>query len=277
MRCAIDLHAARPVAVTVVCALLWSCSGERSSVSFSEAELLDSVALGEELGAPVCKAGLRLVTVEGAASAEAINGYVLRELLGAQADVPVAEAMRGYVDAQLREFTDIVRDMYYADLAYRQSDSAEVEPPLQLAARYSYDYATEASAALGRADSVVCYRWRAYRYMGGAHGMSSERWLTFSLKSGAVLTWQQLFGEDFEEALCRLLSEKLMMQEGVATMEALHERGYLYGGEMFVSDDMLMESERIVFHYDPYEIAPYVLGDIDIAFTYGELSPYFLP
>lgn len=261
----------------IMAALLWSCSEERVPVAFSEAMLSDSVALGEEVGAPVCRASLQLVTIDGPAAAENINRYVLRELLGVQQEVPVNEAMRSYVDGQLREFTDIVQEMYYEDLAYGQNDSLDMEPPLQLAARYSYDYRTEASAGVGREDSVVCYRLRAYRYMGGAHGMSSERWLTFSLGSGQLVTWQRLFGEDFEQGLCKLLTDKLMQQEGVNTMEALHERGYLYSGEMFVSDDMLMEPQQIVFHYDPYEIAPYALGDIDIAFSYSELSPYFLP
>jgi hypothetical protein len=48
--------------------------------------------------------------------------------------------------------------------------------------------------------------------------------------------------------------------------------GFLTIADMFVSTDMLLESRKIVFHYDPYELAPYVFGDIDIEFSYDELS-----
>lgn len=276
--------------------LLCGCQQQPERVLLQEHVLEDSVALAGNDG-PVCRAMLRIVTLSpaeprnagraepptqasqpGISPAERINEYILTQLLGQPVGVSTEEALDGCMDDYLREFTHIVREMYYEDLAYEeQSDSAEADAPpssLGLKARYSFDYRTEASAQTGRGDSVVCYRLSTYRYMGGAHGMSNQRWVTFSLRSGRPVTWQQLFGEGAADLLCRLLTRKLMEQEGVESEEALHELGFLDLGDMFVSDDMLMESDRIVFHYDPYELAPYVLGDIDIAFSYKEIEHY---
>ena len=64
----------------------------------------------------------------------------------------------------------------------------------------------------------------------------------------------------------------LMEMQNAESIEELQEMGFLTIADMFVSTDMLLESRKIVFHYDPYELAPYVFGDIDIEFSYDELS-----
>lgn len=278
----LPLHRLRLPAFVSACLLFVSLgcsSGDVRQLAQRVDCLCDSVVLAEEDG-PVCRASLQIVTFESTEPSDAevvdcINDYILTTLLGQPAGLTAEEALAHCMDDYMREFTHVVREMYCEDLQQSQQQSEELSEPSEsarlLAARYSYDYRTEASAQTGREDTVVCYRLTTYRFMGGAHGMSSQRWVTFSLRSGRPVTWQQLFGEEAEEWLCQQLTNKLMEQEGVECMEDLHELGFLDLGDMFVSNDMLMEPDRIVFHYDPYELAPYVLGDIDIAFSYDEL------
>ena len=41
---------------------------------------------------------------------------------------------------------------------------------------------------------------------------------------------------------------------------------------MFISNNFILDTEKIVFIYNKYEIAPYAVGDIMIDVTYEELK-----
>ena len=79
--------------------------------------------------------------------------------------------------------------------------------------------------------------------------------------------------EDYDEPLTEILINNLAKQLQVEDIEGIKEKGYLYQDyEMFISNNFILDNEKIVFIYNKYEIAPYAVGDIMIDVTYEELK-----
>lgn len=278
----------RTYSFLVLTALLLTCCGHSgTNITFHVTELNDSVMLVPKnpRKSPVCEVGIRLTTLQAPAGdrhetvVQAINRYIIDELLPGCRGASVQEAAKRYVGQQMKEFTRQVKDIYYEDLAYMNEDSLHAtgdsldESLIRLAiARYCYDYRIDSHAYIGREDTIVCYQFSSYEYTGGAHGLTTATDLSFSLTDGHVIRPSEIFRTGTQDELCNRLTRKLMQMQKVKTLEQLQELGFLDIAEMFVTNNMLLGKDSITFHYNPYEIAPYVFGDICIAMTYEELS-----
>lgn len=264
--------------------LFMSCQGNNKVVEFSETEYTDSVLLAPNnpKESPVCQSSIKLIllqAVEGSQlteNVEKINRYIIDEMLPNTRGAKVEDAAKIFVKEQIKEFANSVKNLYYEDLDYfyennSQSDEEFEENKRFLIDQYCYESKINTEAHIGYADSVVCYKMVAYIYSGGAHPITVTTATSFSLKNGQPIRPVDLFRPETTSALIDRLTQRLMEMQNAESIEELQEMGFLTIADMFVSTDMLLESRKIVFHYDPYELAPYVFGDIDIEFSYDEL------
>ena len=74
-----------------------------------------------------------------------------------------------------------------------------------------------------------------------------------------------LFTADADEALTDLLWNQLMADNRVASREELEDLGYTSTGELTPTENFFLSKEGITFYYNVYEIAPYVMGPIQIS------------
>ena len=278
------------ILIIITLLLLASCQGNNNLVEFYETEYTDSVLLApnnpEE--SPVCSSSIKLTLLQAseqsqlADNVEKINRYIIDELLPNTDGAKKEEAAKLFVKEQMREFANSVKNLYYEDLEYfyennDQADEEYEENKKYLIERYCYESNISTEAHIGYADSVVCYKMMAYIYSGGAHPITITTNTSFSLKNGQPIRPIDIFRAGTNSALMDRLTKKLMEMQNAHSLSELQEMGFLTIADMFVSTDMLLEPNKIVFHYDPYELAPYVYGDIDIEFSYDELSDLMNP
>lgn len=110
-------------------------------------------------------------------------------------------------------------------------------------------------------------------FTGGAHPNSYYTVLNFNPKNGEEVVLSDILKEEYEEPLTNILIKNLAEQLQVEDIEGIKEKGYLYQDtEMFISNNFILDTDKIVFIYNRYEIAPYALGDIMINVTYNEIK-----
>ena len=110
-------------------------------------------------------------------------------------------------------------------------------------------------------------------FTGGAHPNSYYTVLNFNPETGEEIVLGDILKEDYDEPLTEILINNLAKQLQVEDIEGIKEKGYLYQDyEMFISNNFILDTEKIVFIYNKYEIAPYAVGDIMIDVTYEELK-----
>lgn len=114
---------------------------------------------------------------------------------------------------------------------------------------------------------VYCVRSESLE-PGAAHGMNSTRYINFGYSSESsllgIITLNDLFSADGLKELPRIIGDRaseLFSAIGPTDVEGLPENGNFYINSL----------NEIVFSYQPYEIASYAQGNIEITFEPYEL------
>ena len=118
----------------------------------------------------------------------------------------------------------------------------------------------------------VSYIMTREEYYGGAHPTTLNTIACFDPATGAEITLKDIFKEGYEEILITRLTDKLLKDNKVSTIEELCERGYSLDIDFFITNNIILGNDSITFLYNRYEIAPYALGDIEISLDYNTLK-----
>ena len=96
--------------------------------------------------------------------------------------------------------------------------------------------------------------------------------LNMDLHTLTPIRLDDLFVEEYREALTDLLWNQLMADHQVSTRQELEEMGYATTGELEPTDNFYLGKEGITFYYNVYEIAPYVMGPTAITLPYEMMT-----
>ena len=103
-----------------------------------------------------------------------------------------------------------------------------------------------------------------------AHGMKTKEYINYRINEGRIITLSDIFTADGLTQLPKLIAERADNNTslyGPTEINALPANGNFY-----VSAD-----NEIIFSYQPYEVASYAQGFIDVAFYPYELVAYMTP
>lgn len=186
---------------------------------------------------------------------DSLNRYILETTLGqAYAELQPQQAVESYA---ARYAADYRKDL---EPSYRQeADRGDSE----IGAWYSY-YMHITGRVACYEQNLLVYQYKYEEYTGGAHGMYSTSFLNLDLRTLTPIRLSNLFVADAGEALTDLLWNQLMADNRVATREELEELGYTSTGDLTPTENFHLSKYGISFYYNVYEIAPYVMGPVQI-------------
>ncbi|MGM9734256.1 MAG: RsiV family protein [Prevotella sp.] len=121
-------------------------------------------------------------------------------------------------------------------------------------------------------EGVVTYFIDMYNFEGGAHGLSQLLTLNFDKTTGKTLTLEDVLVPGYKVKLNALLQKALMQEADCKDINELHDKGYLFSMEMYPSSNYVIGKDGITFIYNPYEIAPYALGRIELTVSYNDMA-----
>jgi len=124
-------------------------------------------------------------------------------------------------------------------------------------------------------DKIVTYRVTHTSYGGGAHPNTTTDIFSYDLARGEVLTFDKLFAGGSSQKLLEIIKETLATQLGT-TPEGLANAG-IFTDQLTYPGQPCIIRDAVVFHYNPYEIAPYSEGMIDVNVWAEELEEYLTP
>jgi hypothetical protein len=155
-------------------------------------------------------------------------------------------------------------DKMYAEMR----NVAERIPDMSVAAlNWYYNEAFVVSAR--NAKLVIISREWEY-YTGGAHGMRNKDYYVFSLENKRRLALNDILQENAKPALENLVEAALRKRMEIPEWIPLTEQGFF---ENYVDklEDFFLTPQGLGFQWDPYQIAPYSMGIIELVRPYGEL------
>jgi hypothetical protein len=159
---------------------------------------------------------------------------------------------------------DRFADDFIADYLQVQADFADYT----LGWQYNIDVAVGFDT-LG----ILSLNRKIFSFSGGAHPVTTVDFLNLSTATGSQLALDDLLTDDYGEALDQIGERIFRQGKGIDSMAALGEAGYWFEEDRFrLNTNVGIRDSALVFHFNPYEIAPYSLGPTIIEIPHTEIE-----
>lgn len=180
---------------------------------------------------------------------------------GDSAKLPIEGAMREFLndvsvigDVKSSEPVDTIPDSYDRTQAYFGNVNASI---------------------MELDEEMVTYQVTTSTFLGGAHPMTGIRPFTYDLRSGQVLNVNNMFKPEYQDSIMPIIINALARQLDADPMNldaaGIFSSQLTYPGKPYIANNMLY------FHYNPYDIAPYSSGMIDVAVYPYEVAKMLNP
>jgi hypothetical protein len=108
-------------------------------------------------------------------------------------------------------------------------------------------------------------------FTGGAHGMSQKTYYVVDREGPRALSWEELFTDPQSPELRRLILAGLRERSGLDEKASLSSGAY-FEDEPAMTANFFLSRKGIGFHWNPYEIAPYSEGHIEVIIPWEKLE-----
>jgi hypothetical protein len=122
---------------------------------------------------------------------------------------------------------------------------------------------------------AVIRRSREY-YTGGAHGMREREYFVLDFAEMERLGLEDVIKSGSEPALAEAV-EAALRDFSNLTGETPLSQGYYFEDTVEPSKNFFLSSRGLGFHWDPYEIAPYVVGPVEILIPWDKIAEHLTP
>ncbi|MCX6215502.1 RsiV family protein [Spirosoma sp.] len=120
-------------------------------------------------------------------------------------------------------------------------------------------------------EKALTAKFETFAYTGGAHPNTNMSLYNFDRETGRLLTLSDMVSDT--TALLALVEKAFRKQQALSPQNNLEEQGYfLRDGHFFLPANVGMSSAGMLFYYNPYEIAAYAVGPIQVTVPYEQLK-----
>lgn len=207
-----------------------------------------------------------------------LRDNIVIQVLGEKyVDLRDSKLLNVYNDSSFNEYKQFMEEN---KVEYAAIESAEGEENMKF--MMNFETWIEGNVLFESAkDSILCYKSLLYSYTGGAHGMSTSNHQIYDLRDGMPLDKEMIFKPAYENEVLNLLitHSGIKQQENDENYELEDIREpILFGADnIYITNNISISPEGLIFHYNPYEVAPYSEGIIEISLPFVEIESILEP
>jgi hypothetical protein len=164
-----------------------------------------------------------------------------------------------------------VQTIEYRDMGEEARNNSRIA--LSETLNWTYDEQFEGKTLPPRL--LVIARNRA-NYTGGAHGNYDKRYFVFDQELGMRIFLADLVRDDAMPALQDLVNRELRTAKKLGPRDSLKKALFLVD-KADLTENYFLSSQGLGFHWDPYEIAPYAEGSVEVLVPYKDLETLVRP
>lgn len=167
----------------------------------------------------------------------------------------------------LNKVNEFLEEEFKQSIAWYEeakNDTLQMEEGFQ----FTYSFETDFSVAYN-SKNFISIVLNHYQYTGGAHGNFYALGYNFNLINGNLISLEDVINSDSFDLLS-LECEEVILNEYKAN--SLFDAG-LFENEINIlpDQDFYITPEALVLQFDPYEIAPYVMGQITAEIPFNRI------
>lgn len=175
-----------------------------------------------------------------------------------------------YSELSPREAVDKYVKTYIADYKELEQDFIEEmknEDSLPIASWFSY-YEISFSEILYNQHDLLSFSAFVENYTGGAHGGHMLTNKTLDLKTGKPIREEEIFIEDYQDDLSRLIVQVLTNENSLDDPIDLEDIGFFSVEEIYPNKNFYVSDAGITYTFNEYEIANYSMGAIEVTLPF---------
>ena len=130
---------------------------------------------------------------------------------------------------------------------------------------------------------IYVYGIDRYVYMGGAHGLETRNYYNFDLKTGNIISEKDLFKQGYEPELSELIKKRIVEQsketkdsKDTEPILSLEDTDF-WADSIKPNSNFYITDESINYVFNPYEIAPYYIGQTEVSIPFNRLKNLLKP
>jgi len=163
------------------------------------------------------------------------------------------------IQEMVKHLADSIEAEWKTELAERY------EPDSEYKDMYQYYYSLEANQIENDCDDVLSYSELIDTYLGGAHGSHYVQYFNFDRATGKLFSIQDVVPADKETLVLEAMQDRLCEDWEAKDLADLQEKtGITMLGDLYLTNNFLLQGDSITFLFNQYEIAPYAAGLISV-------------
>ncbi len=192
-----------------------------------------------------------------------IQNQFVCDYFGEQYDsMPPQEALSQYTNDYLNSYKELEKDF---------KSEIEKDPKAPVSAWFSYFEMLTGHIAYNK-NNIISYTIGFENYTGGAHGSHAYNNHVIDLQTGAIVTEEEIFTDNYQDELAAILIDAIAKEQGVDKPKDLENIGFFSVEEIFPNNNFLVNEEGLTYTFNEYEIAAYVVGAINIFLPYENID-----
>jgi hypothetical protein len=121
--------------------------------------------------------------------------------------------------------------------------------------------------------TMVSIEMHHYLFTGGAHGYGATFFVNFDTQTGLEIPVEDLF-EDYDK-FEKLAEEKFRIANNIPLTEPINSTGFWFENDIFYLPEAIgFTDSHMVLIYNPYDIASYAAGPVELQIPKEEVIPY---
>ncbi|MEI6752749.1 MAG: RsiV family protein [Paludibacter sp.] len=127
---------------------------------------------------------------------------------------------------------------------------------------------------------IYVYGIERYVDMGGAHGLETRNYYNFDLKTGNLITEKDIFKANCQLGIAELIKKRIIedSKDSTDTEPIINiEDTDFWTDSIKPNGNFYITDEGINYVFNPYEIAPYYMGQTEVSIPYIRLKDFIKP
>lgn len=261
--------------IFIIASMLFSCN--KRSQSIENAIKFDSITvtkvynLNNDSTQPSCNLKISFVyptSYNNKTILANVQSLFLYCILGDNyKDLDPKEAISKYSENYIKNYTEDAA-IFFRDKDVDRGDPEDKTPSDDN--YFSYYESLTNSIKFNKGD-IIAFQVHQNNYKGG--GTSFQQYVNYNidLKTGKIITEEDIFLPDYEKTLNTLFQEKLKAANKVKSINELEDIGYFGIDEIAPNNNMLIQEDGILYTFNKGEYSVLQLDEINIFIPYGEI------
>lgn len=123
-------------------------------------------------------------------------------------------------------------------------------------------------------EKYLVYKIYCFDDLGGAHPVFANYFINYDVLLGKVLTFDDIFTKGNDELILDVIKATLCDMYLASTSEELENNSGIRMEDVNVTRNIFIRDKSIVFYYNPYEIAPWAVGAVEVAIPEYNLDQF---